>query len=89
MGQDNAVFLEILEWFDQTGQEIVQRIPAHGSGDIKYGAQMIVRENQAGVFFYHGKAIHVFGAGRHTLKTSNIPILTKMLALPWGISSPC
>lgn len=88
MGQDNAVFLEILEWFDQTGQEIVQRLPAHGSGDIKFGAQMIVRENQAGVFFYNGKAIHVFGAGRHTLKTANIPILTKMLALPWGMTSP-
>ncbi len=88
MGQSNTVFLEILEWFDQTGQEIVQRIPVDGSGDIKFGAQMIVRENQAGVFFYNGKAIHVFGGGRHTLKTANIPILTKMLAFPWGLTSP-
>ncbi len=88
MGQNNVVFLEILEWFDNTGQEIVQRIPAQGSAEIKLGAQMIVRESQAGVFFYNGKAIHVFPAGRHTLKTANIPILNKILSVPWGLSSP-
>ncbi|THB74397.1 MAG: SPFH domain-containing protein [Desulfobacteraceae bacterium] len=88
MGQDNLVFLEVLEWFDKTGQEIVQKIPEHGSAEIKFGAQMIVRENQAGVFFYNGKAIHVFGAGRHTLKTANIPILNKILSIPWGMTSP-
>ncbi len=88
MGQNNAVFLEILEWFDKTGHEIVQRIPAEGSAEIKFGAQMIVRESQAGIFFYNGKAIHVFGAGRHTLKTANIPILTKILSIPWGMTSP-
>lgn len=88
MGQNNVVFLEILEWFDKTGLEIVQRIPADGSGEIKFGAQIIVRESQAGVFFYNGKAIHVFGAGRHTLKTGNIPILNKFLSIPWGLTSP-
>jgi membrane protease subunit (stomatin/prohibitin family) len=84
MGTNNIVFLEVLEWFDKTGREIVQRLPAEGSAEIKFGAQMIVRENQAGIFFYNGKALHVFGPGRHTLKTANIPVLNKMLALPWG-----
>ncbi len=88
MGDNNKIFLEVLEWFDKTGQEIVQRIPAHGSGEIKFGAQMIVRENQAGVFFYNGKAMHIFKAGRHTLKTANIPILNKILTIPWGMTSP-
>ena len=88
MGDNNSIFLEILEWFDKTGQEIVQRIPAMGSGEIKFGAQMIVRENQAGIFFYNGKAMHVFKAGRHTLKTANIPILNKILSIPWGMTSP-
>jgi len=88
MGQNNTVFLEVLEWFDKTGHEIVQRFPSEGSGEIKYGAQMIVRENQVGIFFYNGKAIHVFGAGRHTLKTGNIPVLTKVLSIPWGMTSP-
>lgn len=88
MGSDNLVFLEILEWVDETGEEILYRIPQEGSGEIKYGAQLTVRENQAAVFFYQGKAVDVFGPGRHTLKTENIPILTKIVSLPWGMSSP-
>jgi membrane protease subunit (stomatin/prohibitin family) len=88
MVSDNLVFLEVLEWLDETGREILYRIPQKGSGEIKYGAQLTVRENQAAVFFYQGKAIDVFGPGRHTLKTDNIPILTKIVSLPWGMSSP-
>ena len=78
MDTNNLIFLESLEWFDQTGQEIVHRLPQEGSGEIKYGAQLTVRESQAAVFFYKGKAVGAFGPGRHTLKTANIPILTKI-----------
>jgi membrane protease subunit (stomatin/prohibitin family) len=88
MGTDNAVFLEIIEWFDRTGKSIIHRIPEHGSGEIKFGAQLIVRESQAAVFFYHGKAYDAFGPGRHTLVTGNIPVLTKILSIPWGMKSP-
>lgn len=88
MGTNNLVFLEILEWFDDTGKELVHRIPQEGSADIKYGAQLTVRESQTGVFFYQGKALEAFGPGRHTLKTLNIPILTKIASIPWGLSSP-
>lgn len=82
------VFLEVIEWFDNSGLQIAHRIPESGSGEIKYGAQLIVRESQAGVFFYNGKAHDAFGAGRHTLTTDNIPILTKILSIPWGLTSP-
>ncbi len=88
MGTNNVVFLENLEWFDETGQELVHRLPEKGSGEIKYGAQLTIRESQAGIFFYKGKAIEAFGPGRHTLKTGNIPILTKILSIPWGMTSP-
>jgi len=88
MGMDNIIFLENLEWFDDTGKALVHRIPEKGSGEIKYGAQLTIRENQVGVFFYQGKAIEAFGPGRHTLKTANIPILTKLVSLPWGMTSP-
>jgi membrane protease subunit (stomatin/prohibitin family) len=88
MGKDNVVFLEIIEWFDETGKELVHRIPEKGSGEIKFGAQLTVRESQAAVFFYQGKAVQAFGPGRHTLKTANIPILTKILSLPWAMNSP-
>ena len=88
MGTDNTIFLEVIEWLDQTGQEVVHRIPGHGSGEIKYGAQLIVRESQAAVFFYNGRAYDAFGPGRHTLTTANIPVLTKILSIPWGMTSP-
>ena len=88
MGTDNTLFLEIIEWFDETGKQLVHRIPEKGSGDIKFGAQLIVRESQAAVFFYNGKAYDALGPGRHTLKTGNLPILTKLLSLPWGMTSP-
>ncbi len=88
MGVDNLIFLENIEWFDETGAELVHRIPEDGSGEIKYGAQLTVRESQAGIFFYKGKAVGAFGPGRHTLKTANIPILTKLASLPWAMNSP-
>lgn len=88
MGTDNLVFLEVLEWFDESGRELVHRIPEAGSGEIKWGAQLIVRESQAAVFFYNGKACDILGPGRHTLKTGNLPILTKILSIPWGMKSP-
>jgi membrane protease subunit (stomatin/prohibitin family) len=88
MGTNNLVFLEVIEWLDNTGMQAAHRIPESGSGEIKYGAQLIVRESQAGVFFYNGKAHDAFGPGRHTLTTANIPILTKILSVPWGLTSP-
>ena len=88
MGKNNVIFLEVIEWFDETGKELVHRIPENGSGEIKYGAQLTVRESQAAVFFYQGKAVEAFAQGRHTLKTANIPILTKIASLPWALTSP-
>jgi membrane protease subunit (stomatin/prohibitin family) len=88
MGSNNIIFLEVIEWFDPTGKEMVQRIPAEGSGEIKYGAQLFVRDSQAAVFFYQGRAFDAMGPGRHTLKTANIPVLNKILAIPWGLTSP-
>jgi membrane protease subunit (stomatin/prohibitin family) len=81
-------FMEVIEWHDQTGEEIVSRYPKEGTADVKFGAQLIVRESQAAIFFNEGKGLDVFGPGRHTLSTKNLPVLTKILSLPWGFTSP-
>ncbi len=85
---DGGIFLENIEWFDETGKELVHRLPEGGSGEIKYGAQLTVRESQAAVLFYKGRSCDTFGPGRHTLKTANLPLITKILSLPWRGDSP-
>ena len=88
MSGNNLIFLENLEWFDETGQELVHRLPEEGSGEIKYGAQLTLRESQAGVFYYKGKAVGAFGPGRHTLKTGQHSAVDKNRQLALGHEKP-
>jgi membrane protease subunit (stomatin/prohibitin family) len=74
--------MDLIEFVDEQGAEMVHRIPERGSGEFKVGSQLIVRENQWAVFFRDGKAYDVFGAGRHTLATQNIPLLTAAITTP-------
>lgn len=83
-----GLFLEIIEYQETRADEISHRIPERGSAEFKLGGQVIVRENQVAVFCTGGKVADVFGPGRHTITTANIPIITKLLSLPWGFKSP-
>jgi membrane protease subunit (stomatin/prohibitin family) len=67
---------QVIEWATAGSEDIVWRYP---SEDITWGAQLIVQEYQVAVFFRDGKAYDVFGAGRHTLTTLNLPLLTSFL----------
>jgi membrane protease subunit (stomatin/prohibitin family) len=67
---------QIIEWTNAGPDAIVWRYP---SEDITWGAQLIVHEYEMAVFFRDGKAYDVFGPGRHTLTTLNLPILTSLL----------
>ena len=65
--------------------ELVWKFP---TDQIVSGSQLIVNESQEAVFFKGGKALDVFGPGTYTLKTGNIPLLEKLVNLPFGGNTP-
>ena len=60
----------------------------HPIEDFNTGSQLIVHESQEAVFFMNGQALDLFGAGRYTLETQNIPILGKAISIPTGGITP-
>lgn len=54
----------------------------HPIEDFNLGSQLIVHESQEAIFFRDGKALDLFGAGRYTLATQNIPLLENLYKLP-------
>ena len=54
----------------------------HPIEDFNLGSQLIVHESQEAIFFRDGQALDLFGAGRYTLATQNIPLLENLYKLP-------
>ena len=60
----------------------------HPCGDFNSLTQLIVHESQEAIFFMNGQALDLFGAGRYTLETQNIPMIGKVLNRATGDKSP-
>ena len=82
-----AELLDIIEWTDDSSDTMVWRFPRFDN-EIKYGAQLTVRQSQAAVFVNMGKIADVFSPGRYRLVTENLPILTTLLGWKYGFHSP-
>jgi membrane protease subunit (stomatin/prohibitin family) len=67
---------QVIEWQNPGPEDILYRYPDE---NITWGAQLIVHEYETAVFFRDGKAYDVFNAGRHTLTTLNLPLITGLL----------
>lgn len=60
----------------------------HPSEDFNSLTQLIVHESQEAIFFMNGQALDLFGAGRYTLETQNIPAIGKFLNRTTGDQTP-
>ena len=60
----------------------------HPSEDFNSLTQLIVHETQEAVFFMNGQALDLFGPGRYTLETQNIPKIGKILNRATGDKTP-
>ena len=60
----------------------------HPCEDFNSLTQLIVHESQEAIFFMNGQALDLFGAGRYTLETQNIPKLGNLLNRVTGDQTP-
>ena len=58
------------------------------SDELGTWTQVVVNESHEAVFYKGGQALDLLGPGRHTLDTANIPVLRKLINLPFGGQSP-
>ena len=79
--------IEIIEWTDDSRDTLSYRWPDDDK-NIKNGAQLIVRESQMVQFVATGQYADLFGPGKHTLSTQNIPILSRIYGWKYGFESP-
>ena len=83
-----ARIFDVVEYTDEMRDEIVHRFPETGYGDFRIGSQVIVRESQNAVFFRDGNALDVFGPGRHTIATANIPRVIDFIGRAFNDRTP-
>jgi membrane protease subunit (stomatin/prohibitin family) len=79
--------IEIIEWTDDSRDTLSYRFPDDDK-EIKRGAQLIVRESQAVQFVYIGQFGDLFGPGKFSLTTDNIPVLSRLKGWKYGFESP-
>lgn len=83
-----ARIFDVIEYADEMRDQLVQRFPEEGHGDFRIGSQVIVRESQNAVFFRDGQALDVFGPGRHTIATANVPRLIDFIGKAFNDRTP-
>lgn len=79
--------IEVIEWKEDSNDVVLWRFPDKES-NIKYGAQLTVRESQMALFLNEGQLADVYFPGRHKLVTENMPIMTTLKSWKHGFESP-
>ena len=86
--------IQVVQWDDSINSndvlawKYIDKKNPSKSEELGNWTQLIVRESQEAVLFRDGQALDLFPAGRHTLKTDNIPLLRRLINIPTGGESP-
>ncbi len=64
---------------------LVQKYP---SDDLRLGSQLVIYPGQTAFFVKGGQILDQFESGTYTLTTDNIPLLNKLINIPFGNESP-
>ena len=76
--------IDVVKW-EVNKQEFCHKFP---SSDLRIGSQLVVYPSQSAFFVKGGKILDEFTEGTYTLKSENLPILNKLINLPFGGNSP-
>ena len=79
--------IDIIEWIDESGDTMAWRF-SRPRNEIKNGAELIVRPAQLAIFIDQGQMADIFGPGRYTLSTDNLPLLSSLRGWKYGFASP-
>ncbi len=83
-GDDRRGFIDVIQ-FNGSPDDIVWKFPYN---NISTAAQLVVNQSQEAVFLKGGEVADIFGSGTKTLSANNIPILQKLINLPFGGNTP-
>ena len=76
--------IDVINW-DGGDEQVAWKFP---STNLRLGSQLIVKPGQTAFFVYRGKVCDEITEGAITLKTGNVPLLTKLISIPFGGDSP-
>ena len=71
--------------YDVDDNEFCYKFP---SEDLRIGTQLVVYPSQTAFFVKGGKIYDEFSSGTYTIKSENIPLLNKLINIPFGSQSP-
>ncbi|MDR0331735.1 MAG: SPFH domain-containing protein [Chitinispirillales bacterium] len=80
----NKGIIQVIK-YEGSGDDLVWKSPIE---DFNIGSQLVVHQSQEAIFFKNGQALDLFGPGRHTLTTMNIPLIGRLVNLVAGGQSP-
>lgn len=83
-GDERRGLVDVIQ-YNGAPDELVWKFPYN---NLSTGAQLIVNKSQEAIFVKGGAVCDVFGEGTHTISANNLPLLEKIINLPFGGHTP-